>query len=101
MSITLRGIIYPENGVWLAHCLEMDIVAEGKTPQQALQDVVDLCNLQFQVALKEGDVASAFRPAPPEYWKLFFMAQKRLPVGKLPKTAKPIEGFEARELQLV
>jgi hypothetical protein len=98
MGITLRGIVYPEDGMWLAHCLEMDIVAEGKTPRQALEDVVDLCNLQFQVALEEGDIGSAFRPAPPEYWKLFFMARKKLSVSKSIRTTKPIEGFEAREL---
>ena len=100
MSITLRGIIYPEEGVWLAHCLEMDIVAEGKTPEQALRDVIDLCQWQLQVAKKEGDIGSAFRPAPPEYWKLFFLAQKKLPVRKSFKTTKVIDGFEARELQL-
>ena len=74
MSITLRGIIYPEEGVWLAHCLEMDIVAEGKTPEQALRDVIDLCQWQLQVAKKEGDIGSAFKPAPREYWKLFSSA---------------------------
>jgi hypothetical protein len=101
MSITLRGIIYPEDGVWLAHCLEMDIVAEGTTPEKAFQDLVDLCNWQLEVAKKQGDVESAFRPAPPEYWKLFFVAQKKLPVKKSFKTANSIDGFEARELQLV
>jgi hypothetical protein len=100
MSITLRGIIYPEEGVWLAHCLEMDIVAEGKTPEQALRDVIDLCNWQLQVAKTQGDIESAFRPAPPEYWKLFFLAQKKMPVKKSLKKADVIQGFEARELQL-
>jgi hypothetical protein len=78
----------------------MDIVAEGKTPQQALEDVIELCNWQLQVAEKQCDIGSAFRPAPPEYWKLFFLAQKKLQVRKSFKTTKVIEGFEARELQL-
>jgi hypothetical protein len=34
MNVTLRGIVYPEDGIWLAHCLEMDIVAEGDNPKR-------------------------------------------------------------------
>src|SRR5260370_23457679 len=95
MRITLRGVVYREDSVWLAHCLEMDIVAEGATPEQALKDVIELCHLQLRVAREEGDIEAAFRPAPPEYWKLFFMAPKR----RRAKAAAPIAEFEARELQ--
>jgi predicted RNase H-like HicB family nuclease len=39
LRIPLRGVIYHEDGIWLAHCLEMDIVAEGETPKVALEPI--------------------------------------------------------------
>jgi len=103
LNVTLRGIVYAEDGTWLAHCLEMDIVAEGSDPQRALNDLLELCDFQLRVAAEEADLESAFKPAPPEYWKLFFTAHKRISKKRLrrtSRTAEPIREFEARELQL-
>ena len=65
-SINLSAIVYCEDGVWLAHCLELDIVAEGTDLQDALRSLMSLCDLQITTALEEGDIAAIFRPAPPE-----------------------------------
>ena len=72
LQIDLRAILSREDGVWLAHCLEMDIVAEGTTFRQATQDLVDLCVFQIQTAIEHHDLASVFRPAPPEVWNDFY-----------------------------
>jgi hypothetical protein len=115
LHIALRVVVYHENGTWLAHCLEMDIVAEGENPQEAMKDLVDLCNLQVRVALEEGDLESVVRPAPPGIWKMFFMGEEMpgfrrpakppaQPSSKRPArkpTRKPVERFEAREFELV
>ncbi len=117
-NIELRAVIYREDGVWLAHCLEMDIVAEGNSPQQACRDVIELCELQIRVALEEGDIQSVFRPAPPETWKMYFMSHtiRPTPYRTPPKTvAQPssrtsakslptrrsVQKFEVREFELV
>lgn len=120
LKIDLRALIYREGDIWLAHCLELDIVAEGKTPQGASSDLMDLCNLQIKVALEDGDLKSVFRPAPSEFWKMFFMSagksQNAVPqvLSKRPKRTSskgrkappnksswPIERIETRQLQLV
>lgn len=95
--INLSGVIYHEGADWLAHCLELDIVAEGKTPAEAFRNVIDLCEFQIDTALEEGDLQSIFRPAPPEMWKMFALASERpAAVRKLPKV---VNRFEARELE--
>jgi predicted RNase H-like HicB family nuclease len=96
VKISLSAIIYREDDTWLAHCLEMDIVAEGETPGKAWRDLDDLCKLQINIALEEGDLESIFRPAPSEIWKLFWLGElKDLPR----KPFKPVNRFEARELE--
>ena len=64
-NIALRMVVYLEGGGWIAHCLEMDVVAEGKTANEAMRNLEDLCQFQIEVAMKEGDLDSVFRPAPP------------------------------------
>jgi hypothetical protein len=106
LSINLSAIIYCEDGVWLAHCLELDIVAEGKDANDAVKSLISLCDLQIKVALEEGDLESIFRPAPPGIWKLFVRGKDRC-ISEKRGTQKrrgylkaPVDRFEAREMAL-
>lgn len=96
----LRAAIYKEENMWLAHCLELDIVAEGKTPHKAFDDLAELCALQIRVALEEGDVRSVFRPAPPEIMQMYFFG-KHVKQLRARKAQIPTQEFEAREIALV
>lgn len=35
-----------EDGPWIAHCLELDIVSSGRTREQAQEEIVDLISAQ-------------------------------------------------------
>jgi hypothetical protein len=98
-AIDLRGVVYQEGALWFAHCLELDIVAEGATPQEAVSNVLDLCDLQIASAVENNDLESIFRPAPAQYWSLFFQATRK---SRVPKRAasKRLRRFDARELVL-
>ena len=103
VRINLSAIVYPEDGVWIAHCLELDIVAEGATSDDALQSLVSLCDFQIKVAMEEGDLGSIFRPAPPEVWQMFSSGREKLITGKKAAPGKarfrgPVDRFEARQL---
>lgn len=93
LKAKLRAVIYREDDMWFAHCLELDIVSEGETPSEAMSNLGDLCEMQVRVGLEEGDLASVFRPAPAETWKMFFLATK-----PQKKPFRSLRGFEAREL---
>jgi len=99
LQLDLRVIVYREDGLWLAHCLELDIVAEGESPQKAVRDLTDLCLLQIKTSIEESDLTSIFRPAPPEFWKLFFTSKKRKNTKLAP--GSPITRIDERELELV
>ncbi len=96
--IPLRAVVYPHGKWWIAHCLELDLVAEGTTPESALQDLIDLSSVQIKMAVKNNDLRSAFSAAPPEIWAMFSRAKDR-PLKKKPTA--PVERFEAREAVLV
>jgi predicted RNase H-like HicB family nuclease len=97
LSIPLSVVTYREGEWSIAHCLQMDLVAEGKTPQEALDNVFDLIDFHVSTALEVGDIESVFRPAPAEIWKMFWLGRPRK-VRRRPPS--PIERFEARELAL-
>jgi predicted RNase H-like HicB family nuclease len=96
--IPLRAVVYQHGKWWIAHCLELDLVAEGDTPESALQDLIDLSSLQIKTAIENQDLRSVFSAAPPEIWALFSRAKDR-PNKKKPSA--PVESFEVREAVLV
>jgi len=96
--IPLRAVVYPHGKWWIAHCLELDLVSEGETPESALQDLIDISIIQIKTAIDNKDLRSAFCPAPPEIWAMFSRAKDH-PVKK--KLSGPVERFEAREAVLV
>jgi hypothetical protein len=89
-------LVYPEDHWWIAHCLEMDLPAEGDTPDKAIRNLVDIALVQIRSALSEGDLQSIFSAAPPELWKAFAIATDLTPPRK--RLAKPIERLNVREL---
>jgi hypothetical protein len=106
LRINLSAIVYREDDGWLAHCLELDIVAEGKDGDDAIRSLISLCDLQIKVALEEGDLESIFRPAPPEIWKLFSLGKEKRTSEKkrtrsMDRFSTPVGRFEAREMALV
>jgi hypothetical protein len=103
--INLSAIVYRESGFWLAHCLELDIVGEGRDAADAVRTLMPLCDLQIGVAIEEGDLQSIFRAAPPEIWKLYASGTE-LPLpgkkhsGRSNGFNSPVSRFETRELVL-
>ena len=96
--IALRAVVYRHHAWWIAHCLELDLVAEGKHPAEALNDLRDIAVTQGDLAAREDRLESVFRPAPPEIWAMFARAADAPPLKK--KTMKVVERFEVREAVL-
>jgi hypothetical protein len=95
VRLSLRMVVYREGKYWFAHCLDMDIVAEGNSPTQALADLLDLMAFQIEVACNEAEFTGLFKAAPPEIWELFSR-------GSDLKVAPPfppmVQSLEAREV---
>jgi predicted RNase H-like HicB family nuclease len=92
----LHGVIYRDGDHWVSHCLELDIVGQGSTPAEALRQTIELCEMQVHEALAAGDIESIIRPAPPEYWALFYKAGRPVDTGAPARS--PIERLDFRQL---
>lgn len=65
---------------YVAHCLQMDIVAVADDKQQAYDDILDLIEAQLTTAIENDNLASIFHPAPAEVWgKLYALKQADKP----------------------
>lgn len=73
----------------------MDLVASADTTQQAIRDLLRSIRIQLSEALKTGDLDAVLRPAPPEYWQMYFRADSS---KNATKASKPIDRIEIRQL---
>lgn len=99
ISISLSAVIYPEGQAWIAHCLELDIVAQGSSDEEAFLNLDDLVQFQIETAMQEGDICSIFRQAPPSICHIFSLAKSARRAQMALKTRKRpsfISRFEAR-----
>jgi len=66
VSPWLNVLYWQEEGSFLAHCLELDIAAEGATSQEVLRRLAELIVEQIEFA--EGKKIDIFHSAPKEFW---------------------------------
>lgn len=68
-SIKLNVLVYEEEGEWIAHCLQMDIVTANKDKEAVQDDIIDLIKTHVIYAFENDNMAHIFKPAPPEEWE--------------------------------
>ena len=76
-SFTTTILIKKEDGAFVAHCLELDIVAVGETLDQSKKDIVELVAAQIDYAFANDNIENLFHPAPPEVWDQFFACNEQ------------------------
>ncbi len=69
-KFTINVLGYEEDGDWVAHALEMDIVAQGDTFEEAFEALDELIGMQLSFAAFKGDPSLVMQPAPVEYWNI-------------------------------
>ncbi len=70
---------------FVAHCLDMDIAAQGKTQSEALEELKHLIQSQLEYCLENKMLETVFRPAPKEYWDRFYSSRQRNIIQQLSK----------------
>ena len=71
-ALTVNILIKREEGMFVAHCLEMDIVATGDSLEAVKSDIIDLIKAQITFAFAHGNQDNLFHPAPSEVWREFY-----------------------------
>jgi len=64
----------PNNGSFVAHCLDLDIVTSANEEDEAIRRLDSLVIAQIQFALNTGNFQNLIFPAPKEYWDRFMRA---------------------------
>jgi len=72
VGMTFNILIKEEGGMYVAHCLELDIVATANTLKQVQSDIRDLIKAQVDYAFAHENLDNLYHPAPPEVWKEFY-----------------------------
>lgn len=60
-----------EDGAYQAHCLELDLVAEGDTVEEACSEIKDAIDVHVRTCIQNDNMAHMFSPAPQEVWSKF------------------------------
>ena len=74
---------------FVAHCLELDIVADAGSAEQARQELDALVAAQIEFAVEHHNLHNLYHPAPPEFWAKF--AEANSPQQALPEWARGLE----------
>jgi hypothetical protein len=102
-SIKLNVLIYKEDGEWVAHCLQMDVIATSTDRSTVEDDIVDLIKAQVEYAIDHDNMSNIFKPAPMEEWEKLSHFQ-RCEVRKIEIDVPKIDGGSAaipiREVEL-
>lgn len=71
LRIPLRVVFYEEDGEWVAHCLEFDLVGVAENKAGAMKLLSDAIGVQLKATLKSKNLKNLFRPADSEYFQRF------------------------------
>jgi hypothetical protein len=77
ISMVFNILAKKEGESWIAHCLELDIVATAQSLETVKGEMKDLILAQVDYAFSNDNLENLYRPAPAEVWKAFYQCQSR------------------------
>jgi len=75
-SFNFRILIKKEEDLWVAHCLELDLVAVAPAEDQVEQDIITMIEGQVRYCLANDNMDYLFRSAPKEVWDEYRACEK-------------------------
>ncbi len=71
IAIRAHIMLGTEGDIVVAHALEYDIVADGKTESEAKENILTALMDNISFAIQAGTLENIVTPAPIEYWQKF------------------------------
>jgi hypothetical protein len=90
-SMIFNILIKKEDEVFVAHCMELDIVATGQSIDEATNDLIDLVVAQLEYAFMNDNLDHLYRPAPLEVWRQFYTCERSLGEREIALSLSPKE----------
>ena len=76
-ALSFRACVYPspdQPGYYAAHCLELDVVGEGKSVEEAMSNLLEVIETQLESCQDNGAQLLYF--APNDVWQKYNAAKK-------------------------
>jgi predicted RNase H-like HicB family nuclease len=87
--ISLSVLIEKVGDKFVAHCLELDVVATADDIDEVRRDLEELIVEQIKFAIENDNLEHLYRPAPAEYWRRF--ARANSPKRPAPRWARELD----------
>jgi hypothetical protein len=68
IQISVHILFEKQDDVYIAHCLECDITAEGPTIKTAQKNIIDCIKDHVEFCIEMGNIDKIIDRAPKEYW---------------------------------
>ena len=84
--VPLTFLLYPceeKPGRFVAHCLELDVVAVERNRPRAILLLKELIEDLLEAAVKDDALEKVFRPAPQQYWRMLAHSTRYIPPKKV------------------
>ena len=78
ISFTVNVLTKKEDGMFTAHCLELDIVAVSDTLENVQKEIVSLICAQIDYAFSNDNLENLYHPAPPEAWQELYKCKEQI-----------------------
>jgi predicted RNase H-like HicB family nuclease len=100
LRLPLRIVFYQEDGDWVAHCLELDLMGDGETREDALEQLAEAIVLQIDATAKLRNPANLISPAEAKFFAMFAAGRDVVRAELQLKLPTPrIDSFEIEECE--
>ncbi len=73
----IRIVLYREDDLWIAHCLEFDLCGHGESWEEALTMLADAVVVQIDFSLEHNCGTNLFSPAEGRFFEMFAAGENR------------------------
>jgi len=78
LVLSFKVLEYKEDGEYVAHALEADLLGCGASPAAAIKELKEALDAQISFAMHKGDLGLITHPAPQEFFDRWEAAHKEL-----------------------
>ena len=76
-SFVFSILLRKEEDLWIAHCLELDLVAAAPNREEAESDILSIIDEQVRYCITNNNMENLFRDAPKEVWDEFRACRRK------------------------
>ena len=77
-SMLFNVLVKQDANIYIAHCMELDIVATADDVDKVTTDILDLIKIQVSYAFSNNNLDNLYRPAPADVWEEFYACKNQI-----------------------